>query len=174
MVTNKFYCGVGSRQTPPKVLTSMTDMAKTLENLGYTLRSGGAGGADTAFQEGVDECAQIWLPWSSFSIELQKKYPKHTYRVVSEKDEEAMNSVDTFHPNGPLLKRPVRLLMARNFRQCCGKVLPNSEFVICWTKDGNDTGGTGQAIRIARSLNIPVYNFYNMSPQNILDKALKS
>ena len=35
-----------------------------------------------------------------------------------------------------------------------------SDFVICWTKDGKDTGGTGQAMRIATYYWIPVYNLF--------------
>lgn len=37
----------------------------------------------------------------------------------------------------------------------------DSSFVVCWTSDGKDSGGTGQALRIARDRNIPVYNLYN-------------
>ena len=34
-------------------------------------------------------------------------------------------------------------------------------FVICWTKDAKDIGGTGLAIRLARKQNIPVFNLAN-------------
>ena len=30
--------------------------------------------------------------------------------------------------------------------------------VVCWTKDGKGGGGTGQAIRIAKSRNIPIFD----------------
>ena len=33
-----------------------------------------------------------------------------------------------------------------------------SKFVICWTKNGKGTGGTGQAIRIAKGFGIPVFD----------------
>jgi O-acetyl-ADP-ribose deacetylase (regulator of RNase III) len=36
-----------------------------------------------------------------------------------------------------------------------------ARFVIAWTSDGQDTGGTGQAIRIADSLGIPVLNLHD-------------
>ena len=32
------------------------------------------------------------------------------------------------------------------------------EFIICWTPGGKVTGGTGQAIRIAKDLDIRVFN----------------
>lgn len=172
MIANKFYAGIGSRETPWDVLRDMTEIAITLEIRGYTLRSGAASGADSAFQEGVGEAAQIWIPWKSFAIDIQNKFPKHTYRIINKNDSDAMDSVNQFHPNGLQLKEPVRLLMARNFRQIIGKVFPNSEFVICWTKDGGPTGGTGQAIRIANHYNIPVYNLFDLTKQEILDKVL--
>ena len=46
------YAGVGSRATPEPVLDLMRRCATRLEVLGYTLRSGGANGAETAFEEG--------------------------------------------------------------------------------------------------------------------------
>ena len=59
-------------------------------------------------------------------------------------------------------------MMTRNVHQILGLDLrtPTSA-VICWTADGatsittEDTGGTGQAIRIASDLGIPVFNLKN-------------
>jgi hypothetical protein len=46
--------------------------------------------------------------------------------------------------------------------------------VVCWTPRGEATGGTGQAIRMARHYGIPVYNLYD--PQSItqLSKILEN
>ena len=33
-----------------------------------------------------------------------------------------------------------------------------SDFVLCWTEDGEASGGTGQAMRIAAAHGVPVYN----------------
>ena len=49
----KYYAGIGSRETPEDVCGRMTKLASILERKGYTLRSGGAVGADTAFAGGV-------------------------------------------------------------------------------------------------------------------------
>ncbi|MBF85163.1 MAG: hypothetical protein CL489_11940, partial [Acidobacteria bacterium] len=49
------YAGVGSRETPEDVLLTMKQTARALEVQGYTLRSGGALGADTAFYRGVED-----------------------------------------------------------------------------------------------------------------------
>lgn len=45
----KYYTGIGSRQTPKDILKLMEDIAFKLAQKGYILRSGAAGGADTAW-----------------------------------------------------------------------------------------------------------------------------
>jgi len=44
------YAGVGSRETPPEMLKKMTAISKKLAAQGYVLQSGGAIGADMAFE----------------------------------------------------------------------------------------------------------------------------
>lgn len=161
---NKYYCGIGSRQTPLDIQNQMGEIAKKLSGLGYTLRSGHAVGADQAFGNYAEK-AEIWLPWKSFNS--AQKVAHHTYKVISLSDKDAFDSLK-FHPFGDKLLASHRLLMARNYRQIIGDNAPNSEFVICWTSDGKDSGGTGQAIRIATAHNIPVYNlFYKESYEYI-------
>lgn len=64
-----FYTGVGNRDTPHEYLEKMTALASLLEKEGCILRSGGAEGADTAFENGVRSLynKEIYLPWT-FSI----------------------------------------------------------------------------------------------------------
>lgn len=65
--------------------------------------------------------------------------------------------------------------MARNSQQILGWgcASQESEFVICWTQDGatkettQRTGGTGQAIRIAIDLGIPVFNLADKESTNV-------
>lgn len=47
-----FYTGIGARQTPPAMLATITAIASRLATLGWTCRTGGADGADTAFEVG--------------------------------------------------------------------------------------------------------------------------
>jgi len=49
----KYYAGIGARDTPQEVLNRMTKLAGVLQRKGLCLRSGGAKGADTAFEAGV-------------------------------------------------------------------------------------------------------------------------
>lgn len=134
---SKYYAGIGSRETPPNILKQMEEIALKLSDKGYILRSGHANGADQAFGRGAKE-AEIWLPWKSFNS--AQKVSHHTYRVISFEDKEAFDSL-SFHPVGFSLPETVKKLMARNYRQLIGfDGAPNSEFVVCWTKDGKDTG----------------------------------
>lgn len=153
----KYYAGVGSRETPFNILRQMINIAEHLYKAGYTLRSGHAEGADLAFEIGSLR-SEIWLPWKSFNESA--KDPRQNYVIIDKNDKEAFDSIK-FHPAANRLVGPVRNLMARNYRQIIGKNgAPNSQFVVCWTKDGKDTGGTGQALRIAAHYDIPIYNLY--------------
>ena len=73
----------------------------------------------------------------------------------------------SFHPRWDYLKQGARKLHARNSLQLFGKDMNlASDFVLCWTKDGKGKGGTGQALRIARSYGIPVFDFGYSTPNN--------
>lgn len=153
---NKFYAGIGSRETPLTILALMTNLAKKLERQGWTLRSGGAPGADTAFSSGCVE-KQIFLPWNGFQGQrMIYPIPVEAYAIASE-----------IHPGWKRLKQGAQSLMARNCMQLLGPTLKEPvKMVICWTPDGMEkehergpmSGGTGQAISHADRLDIPVYN----------------
>lgn len=50
-------------------------------------------------------------------------------------------------------------LHARNCYQVLGADLRTpTQFVICWTPRGSGEGGTGQALRIAKAYNIPIFD----------------
>lgn len=52
-MNGKYYAGIGSRETPTRVLQLMIKAAQRLAQRGYTLRSGGADGADAAAVVGL-------------------------------------------------------------------------------------------------------------------------
>ncbi len=153
----KFYTGIGSRICPKDICEIMSACSRNLELKGLTLRSGGAEGADWAFQSGVEKAAQIWLPWKYFNQEYQNEKPLHNYRVVAADDKEANDSL-SFHPNAANLKDSVKKMMVRNFRQVIGLNEPNSSYLICWTPGGEEIGGSAQALRIAGYYGIPIFN----------------
>jgi len=68
------------------------------------------------------------------------------------------------HPSAEAVRvaaslHPVRKLIARNGHQVLGAGMDDPVvMVVCWTPDGAETGGTGQAIRPASRLGVPVVN----------------
>lgn len=153
----KYYAGIGSRETPEDVLNLMSKIAGHLATEGYTLKSGGADGADLAFERGCDAVGgkkKIYLPWKGFNNNKSDLY------VIPD---EAFHIAEKFHPAWDKLGRSARRLMARNVMQVLEDFRDPAEFVICWTKNGKAMGGTGQAIRIADYYKIPIYNLKNDS-----------
>jgi len=159
----KYYTGIGSRETPDDILKLMTKIAKYLYHLDYTLRSGGADGADTAFEIGAGEKKKIYLPWRRFNNSDVPfvKIPDEAYKIAAQ-----------FHPVWDRLKEYSKHFHARNAMQILGENLNEpTDFVICWTKKGKITGGTGQALRIAIAYDIPIFNLaINKDKQRILQK----
>lgn len=49
-----YFAGIGSRQTPQEILSLMRKTGASLTEKGLILRSGGATGADSAFEAGCD------------------------------------------------------------------------------------------------------------------------
>jgi hypothetical protein len=141
-MSERAYAGIGSRETPPAICGRMQQIAVWLHKHGYVLRSGGAAGADTAFAAGAGEAKEIYRP--------------------DHATPEALDLAARFHPAWDRCSAFARDLHARNGFQVLGPDLCTpSEFVVCWTKDGKASGGTGQALRIAEAYGIPIFNLHD-------------
>lgn len=159
-MSRNYFAGIGSRETPPHILEYIkSSLCPELVKRGLVLRSGGADGADKAFEQGYDKLQaekQIFLPWKAFN-----NNKSDMYWVCNQ----ALDIAEKFHPHWDTLSPPAKNLHGRNVYQVLGWGFNYpSKFVICWTPDGAEfktsrrTGGTGQAIRIANGNNIPVIN----------------
>ena len=168
MVT-KAYAGIGSRSTPEHIQTLMSRIARALWHDGYTLRSGGAQGADRAFANGAGT-ADIFLPWPSFA---PVRFVGHTY--MDRPTAAATAIAREFHPVWKSLGQGAQKLHSRNTHQILGGNLDDPvRFVICWT-DPNKEGGTGQALRLARHRGIQIFNLNDPTTYNrLLAYACKS
>lgn len=155
-MTSKYYAGIGSRNTPTPICEAFTRVAKVLNQQGWTLRSGGAYGADTAFESGAGENKEIYLPWKDFNggkgICLED--------LNSEDRSFATRMARHAHPNYDILKPAVKKLMDRNSLQVFGQAENDkrvqSSFIICYSPGGKLWGGTSQALRLADMADIPV------------------
>jgi len=157
----KYFAGIGSRQTPRSVMDDMTLYASILNNEGYVLNSGGADGADTAFENGAGDLKQIFLPWHGFN---------GREGIVVGNKRGAREIAMEYHPYWDNLTQGGKKLHTRNVCQILGYDLKTPvEFVICWTPDGKPSGGTGTAIKIALDHGIRVFNLKNeVFPLDIL------
>lgn len=137
-----YYAGVGSRKSPPEICDLFTQIAKLLREYGYILRSGGADGADKAFELGAGEQAEIFRP----------------HHATPECLKIAESLIPWWHKMDDYAKK----LHARNVQQILGKNLDKPvKFVLCWTPEGKEIGGTRTAIVLAHEHHIPVFNFFN-------------
>jgi len=169
---SKFYTGIGSRSTPPEIIELMTKIAVKLEEQGWTLRSGGAGGADIAFEKGVNNLKEIYLPWPGFNNSTST-----LHNITNEAKEIASEN----HEAWEWLKPSIRKLMTRNVYQVLGYDLnTHSSFLICYTSDGCEhdetrtqkTGGTGLAISVASKQGIPIFNLKNEASLKRVSKLI--
>ena len=148
----KFYAGIGSRETPIKLQEEINKIVELLNKHKYILRSGGAVGADIMFEKNTI-LKEIYLPW--------KGYNKNESLLFND-NKEGWEMAEKYHPAWHKLTLGAKKMMVRNCYQILGFNLNEPvDFVICWTKDGKASGGTGQALRITKDLNIPIYNLYN-------------
>jgi hypothetical protein len=180
-MTERFYTGIGSRETPEPILALMKALAMLLCDEKWVLRSGAADGADSAFEAGALQARpkygganrpiQIWLPWANFEGRPQGN--GWDYLIGHPEDEEI---AERFHPNWAACERGARKLHIRNVGEILGQRGVHygsvndpdpevyeyreavSKFVICWTPEGKGGGGTGQALRIARAYDVPIFD----------------
>lgn len=149
---NRIYTGIGSRKTPKHILEIMKKLGYILGKNDFTLRSGGAKGADTAFETGCDHAhgkKEIFLPWKNFN-----NNPSHFFEV----SQEAIDIARKFHPHIPMHKEWLKKFHGRNSYQVLGKDLQTpTDFVLCYSPG---CGGTEQALRVARYYEISIFNLY--------------
>ncbi len=122
------------------------------------MRSGGAPGADAAFERGCDRVGgkkEIFLPWNGFNGNASP---------YCDPPEQAEILASFCHPNWRACSPAARKLHARNCQQIYGLNLDSPvHFVLFWApeKIGKVKGGTATAVNLAREMNIPTYNLWN-------------
>ena len=153
----KFFAGIGSRQTPSNILPMMAAISKHCMEKRFYLRSGGAKGADTAFEEGVP-----------------KGDPKEIFTAY-EATNDAINYVRKYYNAQSFEGKPryVQRLLGRNAMIILGKNLDTpSKFVVCWTPGAKPVGGTGLGLKIAEEHKISVYNLADLKVYTKMRNAL--
>lgn len=169
-MTGMIFTGIGSRETPTGVLGLMNKIGYQLGELGWTLRSGGADGADTAFEAGfviASDRMEIYIPWPNFNG--SKSDLHHTPA--------AFDIAARCHPNWNHCDDSARRLRACNVCQVLGQDLNTpSNLVIAWTPEGKVVGGAATALRIAALHHIAIINlgsdrWKGMSAEEVVSNA---
>ena len=151
--TDLIYTGIGSRDTPDDICEDMTRIAIFLYEYGYRLRSGGARGADQAFEAGSKDDREIYLPWDGFE---DKRVDNESYFLGKKAGRDLIKSRIEYWDS---LSQGTRKLYGRNAHQVLGIDLETpTRFVVCWTPMGKKKGGTAIAINLADDHGIEVIN----------------
>ena len=176
------YAGVGSRRTPPEILDAMSDIAQTLGDAGTALSTGGADGADKAFETGAlrtDAPITVHTPWPGYNGYRPGRDPETDIDIVHPKPAATIEGrgyaelAREHHPYWKRCGRGARALFVRNVSILAGAldddggILP-VRAVIAWTPNGlpvgREAGGTGHTLRTAASLDIPCVNLSRRAP----------
>ncbi len=157
-----YYTGVGGRATPQDKLTLMGAIAIKMASFGFGFRSGGAKGADTAFEQTAGKNKEIYYADNYIPLNKTNRVPYDPLMF-----QQAQNISGSFHPAWNRCSPYAKKLHGRNAFQILGINLNEpSQYCICWTPDGCishatrtiQTGGTGTAISIADHYNVPIIN----------------
>ena len=147
-MSKTYYTGIGARKTPVDKQEYLFKWANDLAEQGWTLRSGGADGADSAFEAGCDWAKgdkEIYVPWNGFNGNSSRLTPTADAFLIAKE----------FHPAWEKLSQGAQKLMARNSHQVLGHDLNTPSTVLFyWTEGGKEIGGTAQALRIAKAYDI--------------------
>ena len=189
MENEKFVTGVGSRAVEDAGTTNLIgkerviEIAKLLDKAGYTLRSGGAYGCDSLFEQHMSK-KEIYVPALWFRTRPYNDEParKPTPFDIVGVSEEASRIAESVHPAWKFLKDFPKKLHTRNVYQVLGKDLKHpSDLLVCWTNDGcnseatssRDTGGTRTAIVLADRNGVPVFNLRNDKDYQMVKQRLE-
>lgn len=184
------YAGIGSRETPKEILELMTKAAAWLEGKGYTLRSGAAAGADTAFENGVESKKQIFKGFDkvgqkeiAIAHELYPDLQGAMDRARTKKIEKKLKagaSQEEAEKAGERSAWAIQNLMARNTNQIFGAKLDTPvDFVLFYAEENpknklRPKGGTGQAVEMARRKGIPTINMASADWRKQLTATLEA
>ncbi len=159
------YAGIGSRTITPLEREMITAVARDLKGLTLTCYSGNADGSDIAFQEAAAPACVTFLPWAGFNVHVFNPHKRCRETFVCGQSRIGLRSIERYHPSPKSLTIPGRMFMARNYHQIHGIKTdtvewPRVSLVVCCADEvsGVVQGGTGQAVRIATDLGIPVIN----------------
>jgi len=164
--SGKYYTGIGSRAAPGYILDMMKEIGTMNALKGHILRSGGAGGADTAFENGhkqvTSDHMEIYIHKEGFMGRSSKESCVYLGTCINSMilaKKHYLPPKEAPWATWDKMKSYTKGLMARNGYQVLGRNLDTpSIYTVCWTKDAEHVGGTRQAMYVSEAYDVPVYN----------------
>jgi len=168
---------VGSRSISAQERVKLLILNDAFNSLGFTLRSGGAKGADETVNN--FRLVEIFIPWDGYN-ELHHD-GKKIFSLDRLPDQgAAIKKMKEIHPNPSALKQGAQKLHTRNIYQVIGKNGADGQksclLVYCADEDivGNPVGGTRTAVMFAKELGVPTINIRKeeLDLQRIVSKMI--
>lgn len=157
---------VGSRDVTAEEYALMVGIGERLAELGWVIRSGGADGADSAFEEGWDNkgssLKEIYIPWQGFNGRRAGSgviIANHLGSFTA-----AKQMASEIHPAWDKCSIGAQGLHARNCYQVLGRNLdkPSTMLIACAPEVGDSVkGGTRTAWEVARKHKVKCFNLRN-------------
>lgn len=161
----------------PRELELLNDLVWEAVRQGNRIRTGAAEGTDQLCAEAALEVGgyvHLSLPWDSYErawvSTMLQRYPGMVEVEVVDPifNYKAAESVALYHPAPGNLSQGAQKLHARNY-----VIIEPSRHVLALPSTKPGGGGTGQGIRIAQGLGIPVTNLLTSEGLAFAENALK-
>ncbi len=163
------YAGIGSRSISSDEYGLITEAAAVLARLGWVAYSGNGDGSDIGFQRGSGGRCVLMLPWHRFNAEHYEM--SASLQAIDAGNTAAGNlAVTQFHPAPDRLSQGAQRMICRDYHQVVGFApWPPVRFVLFCADESNGSvkGGTGQAVRVARSRGIPCLNLRDRTSEDV-------
>lgn len=178
-MSDLFYTGVGSRDITDEEWDVMVAVAKWLAQW-VKLRSGKAGGSDSAFEYGVSlsdfpDNKEIYIPWPKFEGNEIPGEKISLDRPDSVNYALTLQYAKEIHPAWDKLSQGAKKLHQRNVHQVLGRNLENptpSIFLLACSdedKNGDVKGGTRTAWMLAKQFGVPCFNIRGKTKREIFE-----
>lgn len=144
---------IGTRQPSVNVVELCRKISVAFRDAGHELITGNADGIDgiarDVWNETHPERTTLVLPWAGYNRD--KIHPANKI-VVFNGQPDWLLSVKLYHPAYARLSEAEIKLHARNYG-----IIFRADVVVAFPRDGRESGGTGQGIRVAKVLGKPLY-----------------
>ena len=177
----KYYTGIGSRNISEEEEFQLIYIGDYMARHGYTLRSGKARGADSAFADGAmnhDKSMVVnYVPWENFNINQPSPLDVEIDNLKQSLQSRCYSEAERLHPAWSKCSPAAKKLHARNMLQVTGHEEPKklSTVLICCVdidKNGDAIGGTRTAWMKAKSIGIPCLNIRGLSNDEAIIKLM--